>query len=161
MGLRNPIMKRFPFFRFPCLLYDRRFCPDEYFGEGVVLMKLINGVDRHGRMARGGHGLPKVSPGPAQPDPYMPCGWPAYRAGGLRLSSTPLDTPRCTPMLINGVFLQHKNSISVAGEKVMMKGLRNWERRSDSIDKRRGVAEGVEEGLKAISGVARPQGVEG
>jgi hypothetical protein len=28
----------------------------------------------HGRMARGGHGLPKVSSGPAMPDPSMPCG---------------------------------------------------------------------------------------
>jgi hypothetical protein len=28
----------------------------------------------HGRMARGGHGLPKVSVGPAMPYPSMPCG---------------------------------------------------------------------------------------
>jgi hypothetical protein len=28
----------------------------------------------HGRMGRGGHGIPKVSPGPAMPDPSMPCG---------------------------------------------------------------------------------------
>jgi hypothetical protein len=27
-----------------------------------------------------------------------PCRWPACRAGDLRLSSTPLDTPRHTPM---------------------------------------------------------------
>jgi hypothetical protein len=26
-------------------------------------------------MARGIHGLPKVSPGPAMPDPSMPCKW--------------------------------------------------------------------------------------
>jgi hypothetical protein len=25
-------------------------------------------------MARGGHGIPKVSPGPAMPDPSTPCG---------------------------------------------------------------------------------------
>jgi hypothetical protein len=42
---------------------------------------------RHGRMARGGHGLPKVSLGPAMPYPSTPCGWPTYRAGGLRLTS--------------------------------------------------------------------------
>jgi hypothetical protein len=28
----------------------------------------------HERMARGGHGLPKVSPGPAMPNPSKPCG---------------------------------------------------------------------------------------
>jgi hypothetical protein len=62
-------------------------------------------------MARGDHGLPKVSPGPAMPYSSMTCGhatpqmalwafqgWPAHRAGDLRASSTPLDTPRCTPM---------------------------------------------------------------
>jgi hypothetical protein len=61
------------------------------------------------RTGRGIHRLPKVSPRPAQPDPYTPCGratpqtalrpfggWPAHRAGGLRLSSSPLDTPSRT-----------------------------------------------------------------
>jgi hypothetical protein len=56
-------------------------------------------------MARGIDGLPKVSPGPAMPNPSTPCrqstpekaiqpflGWPARRAGGLRPSSTLLDT---------------------------------------------------------------------
>jgi hypothetical protein len=65
----------------------------------------------HRRMERGGHGLPKVSLGPAMPDPSMPCwratpetalrpfqGWPARRTGGLRLSSTPMDTLCRTPM---------------------------------------------------------------
>ena len=32
-------------------------------------------LDNHGRMARGGHGLPKVSPGPAMPNQSIPCGW--------------------------------------------------------------------------------------
>jgi hypothetical protein len=72
--------------------------------------KHIGGVG-HGRMARCGHGLPKVSPGPAKPYPSMPwgrvtpetallsfLGWPAHKAGGLRPSSTPLDTPRRTPL---------------------------------------------------------------
>jgi hypothetical protein len=62
----------------------------------------------HGRMARGGHGLPKVSPGPAMPYPSTPCrrttyetalrlfqGWPAHRAGSLWPFSAPLDTPCC------------------------------------------------------------------
>jgi hypothetical protein len=48
----------------------------------------------HRRMARGGHGLPKVSPGLTMPNPYTPCrratpetalcpfqGWPAHRDG--------------------------------------------------------------------------------
>jgi hypothetical protein len=54
----------------------------------------------HGRMARGGHGLPKVSLGPAMPHPSTPC----ERA-------TP-ETPRRTPMRFadpstvrsNGIF---------------------------------------------------------
>jgi hypothetical protein len=33
----------------------------------------------HERMARGGHGLPKESPGPAMPYPSAPCGWPDLR----------------------------------------------------------------------------------
>jgi hypothetical protein len=65
----------------------------------------------HGRMARGGHELPKVSQGLVMPDPSMPCGrataetalwpfqgWPARRVGGLRPSTILLDTPLCTPM---------------------------------------------------------------
>jgi hypothetical protein len=43
-------------------------------------------------MARGGHGLAKVSLGPAMPDPFTP--WP----GGLRPSSKLLDALRRTPM---------------------------------------------------------------
>jgi hypothetical protein len=59
------------------------------------------------RMARGFYRLPKVSPGPAMANPSMSCGWatpetalqpfwgwPTRRAGSLRPSSTPLDTPR-------------------------------------------------------------------
>jgi hypothetical protein len=62
-------------------------------------------------MARGGHGLPKVSLVPAMPEYYMPCGrattetalqpfkgWPALKAGGLWPSSTPLNTPHRKPM---------------------------------------------------------------
>jgi hypothetical protein len=57
-------------------------------------------------MARVDHGL-----GSAMPYPSLPCGrvtpetalrlfpaWPAHRVGGLQPSSTPLDTPRRTPM---------------------------------------------------------------
>jgi hypothetical protein len=65
----------------------------------------------HRRMARGGHGLSKVSTSPGMPYSSMSYGratpetdlrpfqrWPACRAGGLRPSSTPLDTPCHTPM---------------------------------------------------------------
>jgi hypothetical protein len=65
----------------------------------------------HGVTARGGHGVPKVSPGPTMPYLFTPCGqatpeaalrpfqeWPNHRVSSLRLSSTPLDTPRRTPM---------------------------------------------------------------
>jgi hypothetical protein len=67
---------------------------------------------QYGRMARGGHGLPKVLPGPAMPHPFTPCGratpetalrlfqgWLAHRAGRLRLSSTPLNTRRSIPKI--------------------------------------------------------------
>jgi hypothetical protein len=64
----------------------------------------------HERIARGGHGLPKVSFGPAMPDASTLCrlatpetalrlsqGWPAHRAAGLRPSSNLLDAPRPMP----------------------------------------------------------------
>jgi hypothetical protein len=76
------------------------------------LVCVVNRDFGHGSMAMGGHGLPKVLPGPAMPYPSTPCrqatpitalwpfqGWPAHRAGRLRPFSTPLDTPRRTPML--------------------------------------------------------------
>ena len=63
-------------------------------------------------MTRGGHGLPKVSPGPALPYPSTPCrratperalwpflGCPTLRVGGLQQSSSLLDTPRHTSMI--------------------------------------------------------------
>jgi hypothetical protein len=46
-------------------------------------------------MARGGHGLPKVSLGPAMPDPSMPSGIlgvATRRVGSMHPFSTPLDT---------------------------------------------------------------------
>jgi hypothetical protein len=43
---------------------------------GTDLAVTSHGYDFcNGRMARGGHGLLKVSPGPAMPDPSTPCGW--------------------------------------------------------------------------------------
>jgi hypothetical protein len=60
-------------------------------------------------MTRGGHGLPKVSPGPAMRYLSLPCGratpemtsWPLQPFQGWptrRPSSTPLDTQRGTPL---------------------------------------------------------------
>jgi hypothetical protein len=61
--------------------------------------------DMASRMARGGHGIPKVSPAPAMPNTSVPLGRAtpetARRARGLRLSSTLLYTPRRTPMITN------------------------------------------------------------
>jgi hypothetical protein len=81
-------------------------------GNGYIKVQ-PDDVNGCGRNARGGHGLPKVSPGPATPYHSMPCGqatpgtvlqlfqgWSASRAGGLRQSSTLLDTPRRAPMMI-------------------------------------------------------------
>jgi hypothetical protein len=81
-------------------------------------------------MARSIHGFPKVSPGPSLPDPSTPCGrsipettlqtflgWPARRAGGLWLSSTPLHTPRHTGLQSNTFVMswlkQYNNSIVI------------------------------------------------
>jgi hypothetical protein len=68
------------------------------------------------RTGRGIHGRTKVSCGPAKPDPYTPCGWatpqtalrlfggwPARRAGGLRPSSSTLDTPSRTGLALKVV----------------------------------------------------------
>jgi hypothetical protein len=51
------------------------------------------------------------------PDPSTPCGqatpetaswpfwrWPACRAGGLRASSSPLDTPSCTGLVLTAFY---------------------------------------------------------
>jgi hypothetical protein len=57
--------------------------------------------DTQARIARGIHGLPRVSPRPSMPDPSMPCGraTPKTASHGLRLSSTLLDTPRRTGLM--------------------------------------------------------------
>jgi hypothetical protein len=73
------------------------------------MMHSRNGI--HGRMARGGHGLPKSSPGLVMPNPSTPCGratpetaswplqgWPTHRVGSLRTSFALLDTSRRAPM---------------------------------------------------------------
>jgi hypothetical protein len=36
-------------------------------------------VRYHGGMAKGGHGLSKVSPGPTMPDPSTPCGQATHK----------------------------------------------------------------------------------
>jgi hypothetical protein len=44
-----------------------------------ILTKIRTKEAEHGYMAVGGHGLPKVSPGPAIPYPFMPCGGPPLK----------------------------------------------------------------------------------
>jgi hypothetical protein len=64
-------------------------------------------VPTHGRMGRGSHGLPKVSPAPTMTYPSMPCRqatpktvlgpfqeWPAQSTAVLQPSPTPLENPR-------------------------------------------------------------------
>jgi hypothetical protein len=69
------------------------------------------GADRHGHMARGGHGLYKVSPGPAMPDPSKPAGNPLLKQpyghftggpqGGQRVADLyPFGHPHHRSMLI-------------------------------------------------------------
>jgi hypothetical protein len=69
-------------------------------------------------MARGIHGFPKVSPGPAMratPEtalqPFL--GWSIQRAGDLRLSSTPFDTPCCTRLLKDVIFVVKIGNVSL------------------------------------------------
>jgi hypothetical protein len=69
-------------------------------------------------MARGSHRLPTVSSGRAMPYLSMPCRWvtpemalQCFR-GGLRPSSTPLDTPCHTPMNRMIAVRHHVNRFS-------------------------------------------------
>jgi hypothetical protein len=67
----------------------------------------------HERMARGGHGLPKVSPRPAMPDPLRPAGGPPLRLKrpyGLRPSSTPACQARPVYALPGGPPLKRPYS---------------------------------------------------
>jgi hypothetical protein len=70
----------------------------------------VETLKHHSHMAKGGHGLPKVSSGSTMPYCSTPCRqgtpemalwsfqqWPAHRAIDLRLSSTHLDTLHRTP----------------------------------------------------------------
>jgi hypothetical protein len=79
---------------------------------GRVKARILPMVGGHECLARGGHGLPKVSLGPVMPYPSTPCrqttpetalrlfqGWPTSRVCGLQPSSTHMDTPRRMPML--------------------------------------------------------------
>jgi hypothetical protein len=102
----------------------------------VVVVPLMSFcfASSHARIARGGHGLPKVSPGPTMLDPSTPCGratsgmgWPACRAAfGLRPSSTLLDTPRRAPMSLRSFYLASSvptmsRDVSTVGQSVNSK----------------------------------------
>jgi hypothetical protein len=60
-------------------------------------------------MARGGHGLPKVSPGPPCPTLLRPAG----RAPLKQQSSTPLDTVRLRKEVINLLNVSSQNLIDL------------------------------------------------
>jgi hypothetical protein len=77
-------------------------------------------------MARGGHGLPEVSLGPAMLNPSMPRwraipetalwpfqGWPARKARDQWLSSTLLDIPRRSPMKERGDQVEYNDIVFV------------------------------------------------
>jgi hypothetical protein len=105
-------------------------------------------------MTRGGHGLPKVSFGPAMPYPSTPCGrvtseaalrlfqgWPAHKVDGLQPSSTSLDTPHCTPMHVmikDGIILLFSLTTYLTFIHGKPEGNGAW----------RGVSKGVENGCK-------------
>jgi hypothetical protein len=78
-------------------------------------------------MARGGHGLPKVSPGLAMLYTF----WVATpetavlemavrKVDGLRLSSTPLDNPRRMPLLGNENDRDHTRVVVVVAVVVVV-----------------------------------------
>jgi hypothetical protein len=80
---------------------------------------------KHGCMARGGHEPSKVLPGLAMLYPYTPCGranpetalrpcqeWPTCRASDLWLASTPSDTPRRTPLDLDGHQIKETTTFS-------------------------------------------------
>jgi hypothetical protein len=79
-------------------------CADEYIVYTEVNALRVLHIFDHGRMVRGGHGLPKVLPSRlckrTTPETalWLFQGWPVHRLGSLRPSSTLLDTLRHTPM---------------------------------------------------------------
>jgi hypothetical protein len=94
-----------------------------------------------GRMARGGHGLSKVSPGHAMPNSSRPCGqatpvtalrpfqgWPTRRAGGFWPSSNLLVTPRRTPTITSSLhFVSAEALCCTVGQNVAKMGLRMFQ----------------------------------
>jgi hypothetical protein len=72
----------------------------------------------HGRMARDGHGLPKVSLGPVMAYSSIPCGclplkWLHGRAGGLRPSYYPFGYPRPCASAPIPVILNPQSEVAV------------------------------------------------
>jgi hypothetical protein len=119
-----------------------------------------------GRMARGVHRLPKVSPGPAMPDPSTSCGraipetalhpfhrWSSCRAGGLWPTSTPSDTPRTTPMGPGSFFNFLLHSHPSTTESALGLGFRPSSGRTRSRRKARGLARpsSAESGIETLA----------
>jgi hypothetical protein len=136
-------------------------------------------------MSRGGHGLPKVLPGPAMPDPSTPCRlaapetalWlfqrcPAHRTGGLRPS---LDTPRRTPFTVLGIsptWIRRHNLINlfkrVSSYSPLAFGCRFrvvWVAFVDANNSSAGlesrpVRRGLSKGVEGLPQATRSQGIE-
>jgi hypothetical protein len=68
-------------------------------------------VRKHSRMARGGHGLPKVSPGPAIPYPSMPYRFRAGPSAGRVACSYPFGHPTSYAYVIK-IFTLGLNQIN-------------------------------------------------
>jgi hypothetical protein len=71
--------------------------PMKYGCENKTNVMPVKRFNNYKHMVRGGHRLPKVSPGPAMPYPSTPCGR-ATPQTALRPSSTPLEALRHTPL---------------------------------------------------------------
>jgi hypothetical protein len=107
---------------------------------------------------RGGHGLPKFSPGPPGPALLRPAGRPPLkrpdnRADGLRLSSTPLDTPRRSRSPVVGLTLSLPllfvcSCFCLEGEEEDLKSRGFQKQSSMTGPARRGVSKGVEDGRR-------------
>jgi hypothetical protein len=90
-----------------------------------------NGQRTAERMARGGHGLPKVILGPAMPDPSTPCGGPplGWAEKAYRVSSRlvpcghllPLWTPHAVRLcMINSVIDKESKEANIFGTEVLV-----------------------------------------
>jgi hypothetical protein len=102
-------------------------------------------------MARGDHGLPIVSHGPALPDPFMPAGWPPLKRPYNRLmDGLPAAWAACGRLL--PIWKPHAIQLWLLSDGEVLR--QNMERDFEVLlflteAFWRGVSKGVEEGLPA------------